>query len=572
MMTPGLAHALWLRWLAIAIAAAAILDPRIPLPRAERPVIRVLSPESRDATGIVSVLTRAGFVVDPAQQESATVLVASRPAPMTQPAARTPLWVLDTGPAAPNVAITHAAASAVRLPDQAVAIRVDLAAADIAGQSTELVLEHHGVPVATASHQWANGETQWKTTLRYLPAGISATSLRVRASAAAGEAYDDDNVADVAVPAVRGPIRMLIVEAAVSWPAVFVRRALEGQPAVAVSSLQRAAQSVATRAGDPPAALTRSTLAPFEVVAIGGPEALRAADLDALRWFVERRGGVAIFVPDRAPAGRYLDLVGVAAFSSRSLDAPAALGAGLHASELVVPAQLPPAATVLAAADSAPVVFSARRGEGAVIFAGALDAWRYRGEEFGAFWRGVLVSSAAAVPPALDVDVDPALVRPGGRMTIVARIRELADADVIALPPLTARAVSPDAKIDEAVRLWPTAEPGVYEGAWRAGPAGAYSLSVSSGDLRGDAAVTVAPSVLHASSADAEALALAAAATGGRAFPVAEVPALVDAMRQAHPPQRVTRPAHPMRSPWWMVPFAGLLCAEWAIRRTRGLP
>jgi hypothetical protein len=581
------------RWIAIAIALAAILDPRLPLPRSERPVVRVVSPESRDVTAIVAALTRAGFVVDPAQREAATLLVAStlptrhpaptspapthpaptHPAPTPQhPAPSTPLWVLDTAPLAPNVRIARAAAPAVRLPEQAVEIRVDVAAAGVAGQSTELVLEQNGIPVATAEHQWASGETRWQAVLRYLPPDVSATSLRVRATPAAGETSGDDNVADVAVPAVRGPIRLLIVEAAVTWPAVFIRRALEGEPAIAVSALQRAAKSVATRAGEPPPALTRSALAPFEVVAIGAPEELRAADLEALRWFVEQRGGVAIFIPDRAPSGRYPDLVGVSAFSSRALDTPAALGTGLQASELLIPAQLPPAATVLAAADRAPVVFSARRGAGAIVFAGALDAWRYRGDAFGEFWRGVLLSTAAAVPPALDVTAEPAMVRPGGWTTVVARMRELPGGDVIALPQLAARVVSPDARIDEAVRLWPTTEPGVYEGVWRARAAGPYNVTVSSGDLRGDAALTVAPSVRHASGADGEALALAAAATGGRAFPLADTPAMVEAMRQAHPPRRITRAVHPMRSPWWVLPFAGLLCAEWGIRRKRGLP
>jgi len=327
-----------------------------------------------------------------------------------------------------------------------------------------------------------------------------------------------------------------------------------------------------TRAGDPPASLTRATLTPFEAVVVGGPDDLRASDVDALRWFIEQRGGVVIFIPDRPPSGRYVDLLGITAFTSRTLETPARLGANLQASELVIPAALPPAATILAAADQAPVVISARRGAGAVVFSGALDAWRQRGDEYGHFWRGLLVAQAADVPPALEVSADPAVAVPGEWTTISVRLRDVPDGDVIAFPPVMARVVSPGARSDDAVRVWPTAEPGVYRGDWRGRAAGRYNVTVTAGDLRGDAIVTLDAAASHGSQADPHALELAASATGGRMFPAGEVPALVRAMTEAHPRQRVTRQAHPMRSPWWMVPFAALLSAEWAVRRTRGLP
>ena len=111
----------------------------------------------------------------------------------------------------------------------------------------------------------------------------------------------------------------------------------------------------------------------------------------------------------------------------------------------------------------------------------------------------------------------------------------------------------------------------MYEGEWRPASPGAYDIAVTAGEWRGDATATVTASVVHASAADSDALALAAGATGGRAFPVTDVSGLVAAMRDAHPPQRTVRAGRPMRSPWWMVPFAALLCVEWAVRRKRGL-
>jgi hypothetical protein len=33
----------------------------------------------------------------------------------------------------------------------------------------------------------------------------------------------------------------------------------------------------------------------------------------------------------------------------------------------------------------------------------------------------------------------------------------------------------------------------------------------------------------------------------------------------------IQRTARPMRSPWWILPFATLLCAEWTLRRRAGM-
>jgi hypothetical protein len=54
-------------------------------------------------------------------------------------------------------------------------------------------------------------------------------------------------------------------------------------------------------------------------------------------------------------------------------------------------------------------------------------------------------------------------------------------------------------------------------------------------------------------------------------FPSDQSQALADALRTTYPARTVTRAVHPMRSPWWVVAFAVLLCGEWAIRRKRGL-
>jgi hypothetical protein len=579
------------RWTAILIAAAAVVDPAVPLPVRARPVVRVTgtSPES-----VARQLRDAGFPLDEPEGEVAEVVVGDHPALSTEHSALStqhlPVWVLDTTPPAPNVSMVDATGPAVRLPGQAAQVRVTLDSRGLAGKTSEVVLEDAGIVVASSHHEWKTDGERWRGSLTYLPSGVAGGRLRVHAVELPGETSTGDNAADVVVPPMRGPIRML-VETAATWPGMFARRAVEGEPAFAVSAVQRASTRIATRAGGPPSVLTRETLAPFEVALVAAPGSLTATDIAALRWFVEERGGVAVFVPDERPGGRYIELLGALALEPRTEEAPVRIGEGLMASELLIARRLPPGATTLAETDAGePVVFSARRGAGAVIFSGALDAWRYRAasappsspdrataprQTFAEFWRRAIAEEATAVPPMLEVSAEPSLIATGASTRVRARLRatELAAGDgAIEVEAVSARAVSPASHVDVPVRLWPTAEPGVYEGDWRPSVPGDYNVAVSAGSRRGDVAVTVAAGISHGSAADPEGLALAARTSGGRVFPANQSAALVTEMKQAFPARTDTKVVNPMRSPWWAVLFAGLLCAEWAVRRRRGLP
>ena len=567
---------------AVIIAIAATIDPTVRLPHSERPTLEVRQlsdqSETRDAAArLTHALRDAGFAVnlpvDPGDRDVATVVIGDRPAPTARDI---PVWALDTTPPSPNVRIVHARGPGLRLPEQALDVRIDVDAVGVAGQSTELVLEDSGIVVARLRHTWRDN-ARWNASLQYLPPGITAGRLRARAVPLAGESTTTDNVADVAVPPMRGPVRLLVAELGVTWPAMFTRRALEGEPAFAISAVQRAARKVATRAGAPPATISRDTLAPFEAVIVGGPDNLTSADIAALRWFVEERGGTALLIPDQRPVGRYVDLLGDAAFEPRTLDEPTRVGGegALLASELLIARHLPLGAHVLATSASGDaVIVTARRGAGAVIFSGALDAWRHRDQAFASFWRRVVLAQASAAPPVLEVSVNPAIVAPGEATHVTARLRgtEVPAADRIDLGPIAARAVRAQGHVDEIVRLWPTAEPGTYEGTWRASAAGDYDIAITMGALRGDARLTAGAGVAHGSAADPDGLALVASTSGGRVFPADRVTTMVDAMRSAYPARRAMRPSHPMRSAWWAVAFAGLLCAEWTIRRKNGHP
>ena len=234
------------------------------------------------------------------------------------------------------------------------------------------------------------------------------------------------------------------------------------------------------------------------------------------------------------------------------------------------------------------ILRAARCRRGSVL--GALDAWRHRAARSGDAiatgsvaadepWRGSgavwLVANAASVPPAIEVSAGPGN-RASGR----------ADGDwpcACATFPAVTRSCchrSPRGSSDLA-RKWTTRSgsgrppsPGVYEGEWRAPLAGLYNVRVVAGELRGGATIAVAADVRHGlgrrSRRDWRSR---RRASGGQ-----RISDRRHAGAGRRDEDRRTRRAgssgasHPMRSPWWVLPFAGLLCAEWAARRKRGLP
>ncbi len=523
-------------------------------------------------------LAGEGFPVNTGAAPVAIVTATDRP-PETLPGV--PLWALDVSQdEGPNVRIRRAWTGGPRLPGQSARVFAEIDARGTIGHKTAVILEQDGIVVASREHQWAGDGERWQTVFDYLPPDSSPVTLRVTARPLEGEPPGDNEV-DVRVRAAREPLRVLAYDASVSWPAAFVRRSLEGEPAFAVSAQQRVSTGVATRAGRPPAGLTRSSLAPYEVTIVGSPEHLSRAEVDVLRWFIEERGGVVVFIPDRRPAGGYRTLLGVDRVEERMLAEPVTLNVDgsptLRASELLVARQLSPGSAVLARAGSDPVVVSSPRGEGRVVFFGAIDAWRSRASDqdaFARFWRRTLIGAAVSVPPRLQVEIEPALVHPGERVHVRARLRatELTSRSAtIVLPPVSAHVSSALPQTTVPLRLWPAAEPGTYEGEWTASSTGDFDVTIAIGDLTADATLTVDRNVAHATNDDSAGLALAARASGGEVRPAGEASALVAGLSARFPSRPVRVSTHPMRSPWWLLPFAGALCAEWAWRRKREL-
>jgi len=239
-----------------------------------------------------------------------------------------------------------------------------------------------------------------------------------------------------------------------------------------------------------------------------------------------------------------------------------------------VPGATVPGATVLArvAGSNEPVVCLIPHGAGRILVSGALDAWRYRADKdsaFDRFWRSAIAGVALATPPPVDVEIAPPVARPGESVRIVARVHRSA---------LAAGATGPlqvSARLDsgEPVRLWPEAESDVFSGSLAASLAGVQRITVSAGadgaeGTTGLAAMGVDPSARRAERLVP--LSLLATSRGGIDVSPDRLADLEAYLRReiSAPPVRTI--IHPMRSAWWIAPFAASLSAEWWLRRRKG--
>jgi hypothetical protein len=365
----------------------------------------------------------------------------------------------------------------------------------------------------------------------------------------------------------------------------FLRRALERDAAFEVSALARTSRGLEVRTGSAPSAIVEQTLEPFDVVLVGAPDELSSAEVDALRIFARRRGGTAVFRPDRRPSGRYLDLVPARSFEERLSDSAVGLstvaGIEMQASELAIPVEPAPGFQVLASTIDKgtvrDVVVSWPLGAGRSVLAGALDAWRFRGEKqagFDRFWRSEIAAAALNAPRRLEVSVVPAIARSGEDVTIQARLRQTefnSGSESIAIPMLSARLVSSDGTV-YPVRLWPLAETGSFEAQVRPASVGRYLLQVTTPDgASSDRALTVTVDARSSRPPDEEGLRLVASATGGVTASAGDLAPLVRYLRGL-PRGKSSQTIWLARSPWFILAFAMVLGAEWAIRRRAGWP
>ena len=488
-------------------------------------------------------------------------------------------------PQPPNVAIIAAGSPPAVPRGWSARVVATVEGVGMAGRTTTLVLEQNGVILAQATHAWRKERERTQLELFFPPPAAGTGRVTIRAQPADGETFTHDNRADLGLTTTERRFSVLVHEPRLSWSSAFVRRALEDAATFDVSALSGASRGLAVRAGAAPQHLTAASLAPFDLVVSGAPEALTRSDVDALRSFVRVRGGTVIFVPDRRPSGPYLDIVPAARFEEMLVESALPLRSSqpgsIRASELAIPRDVA-GGRILAAVEQKntelPIIVEWLAGAGRVVFAGALDAWRFRngdGEGYATFWQSLIATEALQSPRKLELSIDPRVARPGEIVTIRARLRrtELDEAATrTRTPPVDARLIGAAGALTP-IRLWPTAEPGEYEGRIAAPADGRYDVRVSAGSIAADDVLRATADVRRADGGaerQSDAANAIAAATGGLAVTADDLSALGQRL-EALPHREVVRSRHPARSLLFVSAFAGLLCTEWALRRRRGL-
>jgi hypothetical protein len=514
--------------------------------------------------------------------DPAAVIVAGQPTELPEVRAEVPIsFVTTVDPAARNVSITEVSGPSSLIPGLTSWFSATVTGAGVAGETSVIALEQDGIELGRLDHRWASNMEAFEARLSYTPPSTGVRVMRLVARPVERESTVADNHASLCVAVEDRRLSVLVYEPRPSWATTFVRRTLEAVSLFDVASLTRTSRAVELRAGAPPERLVAHVLDRFDLVIAGAPEDLDANELEALDRFARLRGGTFILVPDRRPAGPYLAVVPAASFEERLLERPVNVrtdSAGLQATELSVPVRLGSTVEVAAGVDSGwqqiPVVVSWPVGAGRGMFAGALDAWRFRDrdEGFAAFWQSLAAAAASASPRPLELAMNPGTAPPGHPVVAQARVRAtefVAHEGRIDVPAVSASLAHPGGAI-EPIRVWPTAEPGLFAVRFDAPPRpGRYVISISSGAQAVQAPLVVGPDARGAAPAAPGAITLLSLATGGVVARRGDLTALeshLDALRRPVG----THTVHPARSAWWMAAFTLLLCAEWGIRRRGG--
>ncbi len=580
-MTRGSAVRLACRLIAATIALGAIIDPAVTSARPSKRVVFVTTADSardrRLEDAVVNALQRK-FVVarSPMAGSSATVVVGDK-LPTSSDDTPTPAFVVVADSNQAGVEIDRVEAPSTATLDERIPVRALVSARASAGRSVEVTLRAGGAVVDRVTSR-VRSDSTLSLPLSFVPVALGPVALRISASLGGTESSD---VADAMLNVVDKRRSVLFYDPRPSWMSTFVRRALERDPQFVVTSRVVTSRNISTNTGQPPATLVdAATLGTFDAVVVGAPSALSYADVGGLEAFMRRRGGSVIFLLDDPAPGPFERLTRTSAWSSsRGTPGVFALARDdsttLRAGDVVVPATVPAAATIIAGGRKA-VVWENAVGAGRLIVSGARDAWQFRdagSSTFDRFWRTLIADAAATAPPPLIVETNPALAKPGETVGLRATLRDVAlSADAASTTGTVHASVTATLEPGTRVRMWPEGNIGQFSGVVRAPrQPGVYRFTVAGGgrtaemplivsaDARTDAPVSRAVSTAWATS------------RGGRLFQVRDIAKLSTALDAAMEQRSERTTWHPFRAAWWIVPFVLVLSAEWWLRRRNGL-
>lgn len=588
------------RALAIAIAIAAAVDPGCVRARRDRPLVSVIAGSApTDSVRALEVQRdlASRFTVVPGWLPAADLLLLvgdDLPAAMQAEAPRAPVFAL-----LPSRTVRDIRWRALRAPERVragerVLVQAHVGFSALPGDSLELSVRRDGLLLARETVAVAPGRHVLTRSLPVVATDSGAMALEVTALLTpTGVQVQGVLLVDV----VSTPVQVLSLDVRPTWFGTFVRRALSADARFAVVSrttISRTDGAPITRTEGAPPALSALPAPPaLDVIVVGAAQALEAREVDALDAWVQS-GGSAVLLLDDVPAARVQRWLDVPAWRridraepqrasfARGLDhAPHDAtddGAPLLGRQWLVPTRLPRGgAPWMMLGDSSPVVWSIARGAGTVVVAGALDAWAFReGErsDFATLWPRLIAEAASRVAPAVSMRVTPSVAPRGAWRRVEVDVRDDGADSAAASWRLTRSSIPTDQLADERLALV-TRGDGRWSADWRdeAVTEGVQPLRLSAAAVE----LAVIPMISGAGMSPHEAthpsvLRALAEVTGGRVLDIDAASALGREIDEALRPATRQQPWHPMRSPWWLLPFVGALLAEWWLRRRAGRP
>jgi hypothetical protein len=219
---------------------------------------------------------------------------------------------------------------------------------------------------------------------------------------------------------------------------------------------------------------------------------------------------------------------------------------------------------VLARAGDAAAVAVTPTGGGLIAVVGAMDAWRYRDADAGAFdrfWRSLAAELAAAHAP-VRITFDRPVARAGSRMPFTVRAESASEVSAVA------RCGEGPA---EAVSLWPAGTRDVFRGELAVADRLPCRLDVTAGTRLASAGIAVVDTPVRAVSDVLGDLERDVRRSGGTVARRGDLSPIATDFERSVRLEGQPAPFYPMRSAWWLLPFAALLSIEWWLRRRSGL-
>lgn len=410
-MTPGL-----LRILAWAIALAGVIDPLMTVTRSSRPEVALVSDDRLPDAGLVDRIERElsstfKIIRGPSLGAAAVVSVGYQmPAAGARHSGRG--FAVIPAPRSPFVTIASVSVSRQILLQARTRVDVRVRTVGADGRTLTVSLRRQGALIDQVTRSVSGNETIEPVPLQFVAAATGSAALVIEAN------IDGAHAATYSVARLVSDERwaVLAFDRRPSWMSTFVRRALESDPRFVVSSRVATSRGVpAVTAGQPPAALSQlPSLELFDVVIVGAPEALTEDDVRGLEGFMRQRGGAVVLLLDQPDSNQHsAALRSLTRVAHWTLTERAAPWSAPLASAVLRPSSMPrwaePTHSAGAPASTeSPSVWRTAVGRGSLVVSGALDAWRYRDGNagaFGSYWRNVIANGAHAGSPATPTEV-----------------------------------------------------------------------------------------------------------------------------------------------------------------------